>query len=97
VLESWVAGPPRSIRNEPDAAPSGLAWYTGDAFPDWKGSLFSGGLASEDIRRIVLVSEGNMTGHERLNIGRRVRDVRQGPYGHITDEENGRLVRIVPD
>jgi len=84
----------------PAHPPSGLAYYTGDAFPDWRGSLFSGGLASEDIRRIILDGDGKVTGQERLNIGRRVRDVRQGPDGHlyaITDEENGRLLRIVPE
>jgi aldose sugar dehydrogenase len=84
----------------PAHAPSGLAFYTGDAIPEWRGSLFSGGLASEDIRRIILDDEGNVTGQERLNIGRRVRDLRQGPDGHlyaITDERNGRLLRIVKE
>lgn len=67
----------------PAHAPSGLAFYTGDAFPEWRGSLFSGGLASEDILRIALDGDGNVTSQERLNIGRRVRDVRQGPDGGL--------------
>jgi aldose sugar dehydrogenase len=84
----------------PAHAPSGLAFYNGDAFPDWKGSLFSGGLASKDIRRIMIDGEGSVTGQERLEIDRRVRDVSQGPDGYlyaITDEENGRLLKIVPE
>jgi aldose sugar dehydrogenase len=83
----------------PAHAPSGLAFYTGDKFPKWRGSLFSGGLISEDIRRIALDDEGNVLGQESLKIGSRVRDVRQGPDGFIyaiTDEENGRLLRIEP-
>ena len=84
----------------PAHAPSGLAFYTGDRFPQWRGSLFSGGLASADIRRIVLDGNGNVVGQERLAIGRRIRDVKQGPDGFlyaITDEANGRLLRIEPE
>ena len=84
----------------PAHAPSGLAFYTGDRFPHWRGSLFSGGLVSEDIRRIVLDKDGNVLRQERLSIGSRVRDVKQGPDGFlyaITDEANGRLLRIEPE
>lgn len=83
----------------PAHPPSGLAFYTGSHFPHWRGSVFSGGLASQDIRRIALDPNGNVTGQNRLNIGRRIRDVKQGPDGYLyalTDEENGRLLRIVP-
>ena len=82
----------------PSPGVSGLAFYTGAHFPQWRGSLFSGGLASKDIRRIVLDEKGNVTAQERLAISERVRDVRQGPDGYlylITDESNGRLMRIV--
>jgi aldose sugar dehydrogenase len=81
----------------PAHPPSGLAFYTGDRVPDWRGSLFSGGLASQDIRRILLDGKGTVVRQERFPIGRRVRDVKQGPDGHlyaVTDEENGRLLRI---
>jgi aldose sugar dehydrogenase len=81
----------------PAHAPSGLAFYTGDRYPDWRGSLFSGGLASEDIRRIALDDSGRAIGQERIPVGSRVRGVSQGPDGYlyaITDEENGRLLRI---
>ena len=83
----------------PSPAPSGLVYYTGKAFPSWRGSLFSGSLAGEDIRRVALDAQGRVTRQEKLDIGKRVRDVRQGPDGHlyaITDETRGSLLRIVP-
>ncbi len=83
----------------PSPAPSGLAFYTGKAFPAWRGSLFSGSLAGEDIRRVALDAQGRVTRQEKLAIGKRVRDVRQGPDGHLyalTDETRGTLLRIVP-
>ena len=83
----------------PSPAPSGLAYYTGKAFPAWRGSLFSGSLAGQDIRRVALDAQGKVTRQEKLDIGKRVRDVRQGPDGHLyalTDETSGSLLRIVP-
>lgn len=83
----------------PAQAPSGLAFYTGDAFPQWRGSLFSGALKRKEVRRIDLDAEGRVLGQESLPIGQRVRDVRQGPDGFIyvlTDEKNGRLLRLQP-
>ena len=87
-----------SVAWVPSPAPSGLAIYTGDKIPAWRGSVFSGGLAAKDIRRIAVDANGKVTGQDRLAIGARVRDVRQGPDGYLyalTDEENGRLLRIV--
>lgn len=83
----------------PSPAPSGLAFYTGKAFPQWQGSLFSGGLASKDVRRVQLDAAGKVTAQETLEIGKRVRDVRQGPDGELyvlTDEAKGSLLRIAP-
>ncbi len=83
----------------PNPAPSGLAFYTGSVFPKWKGDLFSGGLAGSDIRRIDLDASGKVLGQTKFQIGTRVRDVRQGPDGYIyflTDEGNGRLMKIEP-
>jgi glucose/arabinose dehydrogenase len=83
----------------PSPAPSGLSFYTGKAFPQWQGSLFSGSLAGEDVRRVQLDSQGKVTAQEKLDIGKRVRDVRQGPDGQLyvlTDEAKGSLLRIVP-
>lgn len=83
----------------PAQAPSGLLVYTGDVFPAWRGDLFSGGLKSREIRRIDLDAAGKVIGEEKLPIGARLRDVRQGPDGFVyvlTDEKNGRLLRLQP-
>jgi aldose sugar dehydrogenase len=83
----------------PAIAPSGLAIYRGDRFPAWKGQLFAGGLVSQDIRRIQVDSQGKATELEKIEIGQRVRDVRQGPDGLLyvlTDRANGSLIRIEP-
>jgi glucose/arabinose dehydrogenase len=83
----------------PSPGASGLAFYTGDKFAGWKGNLFSGGLASRDVRRVLLDANGKVVRQETLRIGRRVRDVRQGPDGYLyllTDEQDGELLRIVP-
>lgn len=82
----------------PAQAPSGLAYYTGEHFPEWQGDLFSGGLVGEQVRRIMLDGE-SVVGEEALHIGSRVRDVRQGPDGYLyvlTDHEAGELIRIIP-
>lgn len=83
----------------PAQAPSGLLFYTGNTFPAWQGDLFSGALKRKEVRRIDLDDAGNVLRQESLPIGERVRDVRQGPDGAIyvlTDEKNGRLLRIAP-
>lgn len=83
----------------PATAPSGLAFYSGDRFPNWKGDLFAGGLVSQDVRRIDLDAAGTVKGQEVIRIGQRVRDVRQGPDGLLyilTDESDGRLIRLEP-
>ncbi len=80
----------------PSTGTSGLVYYTGDKFPDWKGSLFSGGLVTKDIRRMQLV-ENKVVKQESLPIGRRVRAVVQGPDGFLyvlTDHTAGELLRI---
>jgi aldose sugar dehydrogenase len=83
----------------PAIAPSGLAIYNGDRFPAWQGNLFAGGLVSKDIRRLDLDDAGNVKSQEAISIGQRVRDVRQGPDGLLyvlTDESDGRLIRLEP-
>jgi glucose/arabinose dehydrogenase len=82
----------------PSIAPSGMAFYNGDRFPDWQGNLFVGSLKFRLLVRLEL--EGmNVVKEERLlknEIGR-IRDVRVGPDGFIyllTDEKNGKLVRL---
>jgi len=78
-------------------APSGLVVYTGDRFPAWRGDIFSGSLRSMDVRRIRADATGRVTGEEVIKIGRRVRDVRQGPDGFLyalTDDSPGAVLRI---
>jgi len=83
----------------PSKAPCGLAFYTGDRYPQWQGDLFSGALAHQHVRRIDLDDEGNVVGQQELRTGgRRVRDVRQGPDGFLyvlTDRADGELLRVV--
>ncbi|MEA3276272.1 MAG: PQQ-dependent sugar dehydrogenase [Pseudomonadota bacterium] len=82
----------------PSKAPSGLAFYTGDIYPQWKGNLFSGALKFRQIRRIELDGT-RVVNEEKLTIGQRVRDARQGPDGYLyvlTDEDDGALLRILP-
>jgi glucose/arabinose dehydrogenase len=85
---------------DPVIAPSGAEFYTGDAFPAWRGSLFVGGLISESLVRLDL-HDGVVRGEEHLleERGRRVRDVRQGPDGAlyvVTDEGDGELWKLAP-
>jgi glucose/arabinose dehydrogenase len=80
-------------------APSGMVFYTGDAFPEWRGDLLIGGLISQSLFRLKL--DGNrVVAEERIPIGSRVRDVRQGPDGAIyllTDQMNGKILRLSPE
>ena len=84
----------------PSIAPSGMAFYTGELFPAWKGSLFVGALAGQVLVRLTLDGE-TVTGEERLLQGlrERIRDVRNGPDGALyllTDNSAGRILRIAP-
>jgi glucose/arabinose dehydrogenase len=85
---------------DPVIAPSGAQFYTGGAFPAWRGSLFVGGLKDGFLVRLEM-EDGRVTGEEHLlaDRGQRVRDVRQGADGAlyvVTDEGNGELWKIVP-
>ncbi|HVF46270.1 MAG TPA: PQQ-dependent sugar dehydrogenase [Pyrinomonadaceae bacterium] len=85
---------------DPVIAPSGMEYYTGTAFPEWRGSIFIGGLASQRLVRLV-IRNNRVVGEEHLLMekGRRIRDVRQGPDGAlyvVTDDSNGELWRIAP-
>lgn len=84
----------------PSIAPSGMAFYTGDKFPGWRGNLFVGALALQHLNRLTLDGE-KVVGEERLlkDWGQRIRDVRDGPDGYLyilTDEDPGVLVRLEP-
>lgn len=83
---------------DPVIAPSGMDFYTGDAFEAWQGDLFVGGLRSERVVRLVL-EDNRVAAEEWLEIGSRVRDVKTGPDGAIylvTDATDGEVLRIVP-
>jgi aldose sugar dehydrogenase len=84
---------------DPVIGPSGMTFYTGTMFPAWKGNLFIGGHATNDLVRLELNGE-KVTGEERLLTERkeRIRDVRQGPDGALyvlTDAAKGKLLKIV--
>jgi glucose/arabinose dehydrogenase len=82
----------------PVISPSGMTFYTGDAFPSWKNELLIAGLSSQAIVRLTL--EGQKVASEnRIEMGARIRDVAQGPDGAIyaiTDESDGQLLRLTP-
>ena len=84
----------------PSIAPSGMAFYFGDRFPAWHGNLFVGSLKFRLLVRLVIEND-RVVHEERLledELGR-IRDVRSGPDGLIyllTDEDDGRLVRLIP-
>jgi aldose sugar dehydrogenase len=90
-LRHWV---PTSI------APSGLTFVSGDRYPAWRGQLLMGTLRAQSL--VLLTVDGNkVTGEQRLleNLGKRIRDVRQGPDGFVyllTDGNNGELLRVLP-
>ncbi|GAB3200842.1 glucose/arabinose dehydrogenase [Pontibacter aydingkolensis] len=85
---------------DPVIAPSGAQFYTGDAFPEWRGNLFVGALKDQRLVRLR-IENGRVTGEEHLlaDRGKRIRDVRQGPDGAlyiVTDSSNGELWKITP-
>ena len=92
-LRHWV---PTSL------APSGLVFLTSDRYaarhPDWKGSLFMGTLRGQSLIRLSIDGR-KITGEQRLleGLGKRIRDVRQGPDGWLyvlTDGDNGEILRL---
>ena len=85
---------------DPVIAPSGMAFYTGDAFPDWKGSILIGSLTPGLLVRLTL-KDGGVAREERYlgDLRERIRDVQQGPDGLIylvTDSRDGRVLRVRP-
>jgi aldose sugar dehydrogenase len=91
----------------PSIAISGMAFYTGDRFPAWKGNLFVGAMfegrtrGTGHLRRITINAQGRPIQREPIliELRQRIRDVRQGPDGLLyvlTDEDDGALLRIEP-
>jgi glucose/arabinose dehydrogenase len=83
---------------DPVIAPAGMAFYAGDRFPQWRGNMLLGGLISEGIVRLVLDGD-KVTAEEWISLDARTRDVKVGPDGAvyaITDEDDGKILRLVP-
>jgi glucose/arabinose dehydrogenase len=86
---------------DPVIAPSGMAFYTGDVYPGWKGSILIGSMSPGALVRLTM--EGGRVAREERYLGElreRIRDVQQGPDGHIyvvTDNAKGRVLRVVPE
>ena len=85
----------------PSIGLSGMVFYTGDQFPEWKGSIFVGGLVGEQLQRIVLNARGMPIRRDPLlvELKQRIREVRQGPDGLLyllTDEDAGALLTLEP-
>jgi glucose/arabinose dehydrogenase len=84
----------------PSIAPSGMAFYSGDKFPNWRGDQFVGSLKFSLLVRLRLDGE-KVVKEERMLEGTlgRIRDVRSGPDGFVyllTDESNGVIARLEP-
>ncbi len=84
----------------PSIAPSGMAFYTGKAFPAWKGDVLVGAMSGRQLVRLQL-KNGKVVGEEKLLMDRckRTKDVRQGPDGLVyvvTDETPSEILRLVP-
>jgi aldose sugar dehydrogenase len=82
----------------PGIHPSGMNFYTGAQFPQWKGQLLIGGLKSQSLTRLK-IQANKVVEEERIELGERIRDVEPGPDGAIylaTDEANGQIWRLSP-
>jgi len=90
---------PKTFWVPTSTAPAGLAFYSADRIPEWRGHLFAGALTGRTLWRIVLDAQRNVVAREEVAavkaLGQRIRDVRQGPDGWLyllTDD--GRIVRV---
>jgi aldose sugar dehydrogenase len=81
----------------PVISPSGAVFYDGGLFP-WRGDLIVGGLSSQAVIRLT-VDGAQLKNEERINMGRRIRDVLQAGDGAllvVTDDKAGELLRLTP-
>jgi aldose sugar dehydrogenase len=85
----------------PAISPAGLMYYSGDMFPEWKGSMFLGGMNTAALVRVELDGE-NASKADQWDLGARIREVEQGPDGAIWVLEDqrgnsqGRLLKLTP-
>jgi glucose/arabinose dehydrogenase len=83
----------------PVVAPGSLMFYTGSMFPQWNGNGFIGGMGTQSINRIIFDGKGGAKVAERWAVGKRVRDIAQGPDGSlwfVEDAAPGALVKVTP-
>ena len=81
----------------PSIAPSGMLFYTGSLFPEWRNNLFIGALAGQHLVRLVTKGNRIIREEKLLKNSARIRDIAQGPAGELyvlTDEKNGKLIKI---
>jgi aldose sugar dehydrogenase len=86
---------------DPVIAPSGMVFYTGELFADWKSNILVGSLTPGLLVRLVM-KEGKVAQEERYlgDLGERIRDVRQASDGSLyllTDARDGRILRLTPN
>ena len=81
----------------PSIAPSGMMFYTGNLFPEWRNNLFVGAMVGQALVRLVLDGE-RVVAEERLleDRGQRIREVRQGPDGAVYVFAGNALLRLTP-
>lgn len=81
----------------PVISPSGISFYTADAFPDWKGNLLLSGLSAQGIVRLELDGE-EVVAEERIPLEKRIRDVAEGPDGavYVLTDTDGEILRLTP-
>lgn len=99
-FESLPGTEPPVFHWRPSIAPSGMALYRGDLFPEWNGDLLIAALRGKAVYRVRL-AQGRATEEGRMfdQMGQRIRDVRVGPEGAVyalTDSAQGRVLRAVP-
>lgn len=91
----------------PQISPAGMAFYTGDAFPEWKNNLIVGALSGQQVQRILFGQPGQAERREVLlrELGLRFRDVEIGPDGFVylstevrygSGQPDGTVIRIEP-
>ena len=81
----------------PVISPAGLMIYSGEMFPEWKGSALLGGLSGEVLVRVA-IDGANAREAERFDMGARIREVEQGPDGAVwllEDGPGGRLLKLI--
>ncbi|MCO7248113.1 PQQ-dependent sugar dehydrogenase [Halomonas sp. Mc5H-6] len=101
-FEDYPGTEPPTLEWTPSIAPSGMALYSGELFPEWQGDLLVGALVNKEVRRVRLYDDASSAEDVEGLFGEleeRIRDVRQGPEGAIyllTDSPEGRLLRVKP-